>query len=260
MAYFTGRDVKIWVTTEHLVDGVKMTENDGKKLLDVSIGVNAVDEPTAANKLEHILPSLGNAGMNNWAMSDITGVDVSIGAQDEDISFMGLRNVGKIEVKKDTSVSITRKKSDAGFTLLFQGKTNPNSSPTTSGYHSARYGLISNAAGNGMMIADGTVDPKSTKGDIGGSSSNQTFGYRVFVELKPDSTGTAGDGEVLVIPNCHFMEYGHTLSNETANEESFTLTSQVKPFIMNGTKDGTADTDAYKAGTKAVACTAATEL
>ena len=32
------------------------------------------------------------------------------------------------------------------------------------------------------------------------------------------------------------MEYGHTLSNETANEETFTLTSQVKPFITNGTK------------------------
>jgi len=256
MAYFTGRDVKIWVTTEHLVDGVKMTENGGKKLLDVSVGVNAVDDPTAAQKLECILPSLGNAGMNNWVMPDITGVDVSIGAQDEDISFMGLRNVGKIEVKKDTSVSITRKKSDAGFTLLFQGKTNPNSSPTTSGFHSARYGLIANTAGSEMMIADGTVDPKSAKGDMSGS--NQCFGYRVYVELKGDSTGTAGDGEVLVIPNCHFMEYSSSVSNESANEESFTLQSQVKPFIMNGTKAGALDTSAYIG--KAVTCTAATDL
>ena len=56
------------------------------------------------------------------------------------------------------------------------------------------------------------------------------------------------------------MEYGHTLSNESANEETFTLTSQVKPFIMNGTKDGAADTDGYKAGTKSVICTAAKEL
>ena len=191
-------------------------------------------------------------------MSVAQWVCQSIGAQDEDISFMGLRNVGKIEVKKDTSVSITRKKSDAGFALLFQGKTLSTSSPTTSGFHGARYGLIANADADAMYIADGTVDPKSTKGDMAGN--NQSFGYRVFVELKPDSTGTAGDGEVLVIPNCHFMEYGHTLSNETANEETFTLTSQVKPFIMNGTKDGTADTSAYKAGTKAVACTTAALL
>lgn len=256
MAYFTGRDVKIWVTTEHLVDGVKMTEDGGKKLLDVRVNVNAVGDPVAAQKLECIVPSLGNAGMNVWAMTDITGVDVSIGAQDEDISFMGLRNVGKIEVKKDTSVAITRKKSDAGHTLLFQGKTLAASSPTTSGNHSARYGLIANAAADAMLISDGTVDPKSTKGDMAGN--NQSFGYRVFVELKPDSTGTAGDGEVLVIPNCHFMEYGHTVSNETANEETFTLTSQVKPFIMNGTKAGALDSSAYIG--KAVTCTAATDL
>ena len=256
MAYFTGRDVKIWVTTEHLVDGVKMTESGGKKLLDVRVNVNAVGDPVAAQLLECIVPSLGNAGMNVWAISDITGVDVSIGAQDEDISFMGLRNVGKIEVKKDTSVSITRKKSDAGFALLFQGKTLSTSSPTTSGFHGARYGLIANAAADAMYIADGTVDPKSAKGDMAGN--NQSFGYRVFVELKPDSTGTAGDGEVLVIPNCHFMEYGHTLSNESANEETFTLTSQVKPFIMNGTKAGALDSSAYIG--KAVTCTAATDL
>ena len=80
MAYFTGRDVKIWVTTEHLVDGVKMTEDSGKKLLDVRVNVNAVGEPVASQLLECIVPSLGNAGMNVWAMSDITGVDVAIGA------------------------------------------------------------------------------------------------------------------------------------------------------------------------------------
>ena len=253
MAYFTGRDVKIWVTTEHLADGVKFHQAGGKKLLSTRINVNAVGEPTVGQSLECIIPSLGNAGMNNWAMSDITGVDVSIGAADEDISFMGLRNVGKIEVKKDTSVSITRKKSDAGFTLLFQGKTDSGVSNTTHGNHSARYGLIGNPTSEWMAIADGTVDPKSTKGDMG-SGSNQSFGYRVFVELKPGTSG-GDDGEVLVIPNCHFMEYSHTLSNESANEESFTLQSQVKPFIWNGTKAGALDTSAYTG--KAVLCTLA---
>ena len=257
MAYFTGRDVKIWVTTEHLADGVKMSQAGGKKILSTRINVNAVGEPTVGQSLECIIPSLGNAGMNNWAMTDITGVDVSIGAQDEDISFMGLRNVGKIEVKKDTSVSITRKKSDAGFTLLFQGKTDPNTSNTSDGNHSARYGLVANPTSEWMAISDGTVDPKSTKGDMG-SGSNQSFGYRVYVELKGDSTGTAGDGEVLVIPNCHFMEYSSSVSNESANEESFTLQSQVKPFIWNGTKAGTADTHAYNG--KAVLCTVASLL
>lgn len=256
MAYFTGRDVKVWVTTEHLADGVKMSQAGGKKILSTRINVNAVGEPTVGQSLECIIPSLGNAGMNNWALSDITGVDVSIGAQDEDISFMGLRNVGKIEVKKDTSVTITRKKSDAGFSLLFQGKTDSNVSNTSDGNHSARYGLIANPTSEWMAIADGTVDPKSTKGDMG-SGSNQSFGYRVFVELKAASSTTAGDGEVLVIPNCHFMEYGHSLSNESANEETFGLTSQVKPFIWNGTKTGVLDTSSYPTSTKAGLCTLA---
>ena len=56
------------------------------------------------------------------------------------------------------------------------------------------------------------------------------------------------------------MEYGHTLSNESANEETFTLTSQVKPFIMNGTKDAShsLDTSAYSG--KAIECTVASLL
>ena len=85
-----------------------------------------------------------------------------------------------------------------------------------------------------MKVSDGTVDPKSTLDD----ASGQCFGYRVFVELKAESAADAGDGEVLVIPNCMFSEYGHTLSNESANEETFTLTSQVKPFIYMGNKSG----------------------
>jgi len=256
MAYFTGRDVKIWVTTEHLTDGIKFHQAGGLKKLTTRIDGSFVGAPTVAQSLEMIVPSLGNAGMNNWAMTDITGVDVSIGAQDEDISFMGLRNVGKIEVKKDTSVSITRKKSDAGFTLLFQGKTDSAVSNTTHGNHSGRYGLVANPSSEWMAISDGTVDPKSTKGDMG-TGSNQSFGYRVFVELKAGTDG-GDDGEVLVIPNCHFMEYTSSVSNESANEESFTLQSQVKPFIWNGTKAGALDTSAYTG--KAVLCTLASLL
>ena len=115
MAYFTGRDVKVWITTEHLSDGVKY--NASGELL-ARVNVNAVTSPIDSQLTECIVPALQNAGMAPWVTSDITGVDVSIGAQDEDISFMGLRNVGKIEVKKDTSVTITKKKTDVGFSLL----------------------------------------------------------------------------------------------------------------------------------------------
>ena len=117
--------------------------------------------------------------------------------------------------------------------MLFQGKTDGTHSPS-GGAHSARYGLIAKSDNTVALISDGTVDPKTTVDESGA----QCFGYRVFVELKAETAeGASGTrGVVLCIPNCHFMEYGHTLSNESANEETFTLTSQVKPFIWNGTK------------------------
>jgi hypothetical protein len=231
MAYFTGRDVRLWVTTEHPDDGIRI---DGTAPGDQLITYPDADAST--NDPNAIFTGLDAAGLTAWMLSDITSCDVTVGAQDEDISFMGLRNVGKLEVKKDTSVSITRKKSDVKFTMLFQGKTNTSHS-NGDGKHGARYGLINSG---GMMISDGTTDPKTTLDDAG--TAKQCFGYRVFVELKPESSADAGDGEVLVIPNCMFSEYTHTVSNESANEESFTMTSQVKPFIYNGTKSGGAYT------------------
>ena len=229
MAYFTGRDVRVWITTEHADDGISI---DGTTPGDSLV----VDATSVDLDSRTIISGLDQAGLISWQLSDVTGVDVAISAQDEDISFMGLRNVGKLEIKKDTSVSITRKKSDVKFAMLFQGKTKANNS-NGDGKHGARYGLINSS---GMKISDGTTDPKSTLDDAG--TAKQCFGYRVFVELKPESAADAGDGEVLVIPNCMFSEYSHTLSNEASNEESFTLTSQVKPFIYNGTKSGGAYT------------------
>ena len=235
MAYFTGRDVSVWVVTEHATDGIARrdaanTDTQPMDRLKVYGDVNTV----ASISNSAIIGSLGNAGEPDWQISDLTGLDVSIAAQDEDISYIGLRNIGKIEVKKDTSITLTRKKADNKFSILFQGKTYTDDSPSADGLHTGRAGLISNSGGTAMLIADGTVDPKSTLDD----GDNQCFGFRVFVELKAatGTNGADGNGEVLVVPNCQLMEYGHTLSNESANEETLTLTSQVKPFIVNGTK------------------------
>ncbi|MDP6583455.1 MAG: hypothetical protein QF535_02280 [Anaerolineales bacterium] len=240
MAYFTGRDVSVWVVTEHAADGIARTDaangTDPYDRLKVYEDVHTV---STGKGTAGIIGSLGNAGEPNWQISDLTALDVTIGAQDEDISYIGLRNIGKIEVKKDTSISLTRKKGDNDLSLLFQGKTKSDDSPTADGLHSGRAGLIANAGGTAMLIADGTVDPKSSTDDGDG----QCFGFRVFVELKAatGTDGANGDGEVLVVPNCQMMEYGHTLANESANEETLTLTSQVKPFIVNGTKEGGAN-------------------
>jgi len=230
MAYFTGKDVDVWVTTEHDFDYLEVTANELK--------VNTSGSSAGATKSTDAIFSgaLSMAGLSANRMTDVSGCDVSIGAVDEDISFFGLRNVGKIEVKKDTSVSITRKKSSNKNMVAFQGTTNSTHS-YASGAHSARWGLIEDSDGSsGMRVADGTVDPKSALDD--GTPAELSYGYRVFVELKAESTASAGDGVVLIIPNCTMMEYSSTVSNDAANEETFTFTSMVKPIIFNGDVDG----------------------
>ena len=107
MAYFTGRDVSVWVVTEHATDGIARrdaanTDTQPMDRLKVYGDVNTV----ASISNSAIIGSLGNAGEPNWQISDLTGLDVSIASQDEDISYIGLRNVGKIEVKKDTSINL----------------------------------------------------------------------------------------------------------------------------------------------------------
>jgi|TARA_R110002167_G_scaffold365779_1_gene591408 hypothetical protein len=229
MAYFTGKDVDVWVTTEHEFDYLEVTDNE----LVVFAGAAA----GATKRTDAIFSgALTMAGMAANRMTDVSGCDVSVGAVDEDISFFGLRNVGKIEVKKDTSVSITRKKSDNKNMVAFQGTTNSTHS-YSSGTHSARWGLIENTGATAMVVADGTVDPKSTLDD--GTTAGNCYGYRVFVELKADSTGSANDGVVMIVPNCTMMEYSSTVSNDAANEETFTFSSMVKPIIYSGDTSGT---------------------
>ena len=229
MAYYTGRDVAVWITSEHADDSIKVIDNVSPAKLSVFTNASSNGTPGPwADQKTHI-GSLGNAGDNDWKISDLTGVDVSIGAQDEDINYIGLRNQGKIEVKKETSVTLTRKKGDNFFTMVNQGTCTSGQHEDSAGLHGARWGLI--GVSGAMKIASGITDPKNTVDDV--SSTNKScYGYRVYVALK-ESTG--GSGEVLIIPNCTFSEYTTTMSNESANEETFTLSSSVRPKIWNGT-------------------------
>ena len=43
---------------------------------------------------------------------NLTGMELSLGVMDEDVAFIGQRNILKAEIKKDNSVTLTRKKSD----------------------------------------------------------------------------------------------------------------------------------------------------
>ena len=241
MAYYTGTDVKVWICTEHASAGITIDANH-KLLVETSTftaGGIQISPMGLANK---------GLGFNDFNISDITGVDLSIGAQDEEISFFGTKTPGKIETKADLSVTLTKKKSNKLFSTLVQGQTDDTASYAATGLHAGRHGLIKSSSTSDMRIADGTVDPKSTT-----DGTNVSYGYRVAIQLK-DSSGTDGaskDGTVIVLRNCTLGAYTTTLSNESADEESIELVTMVKPLILNGMEDTGDELGLFKAGTTA---------
>jgi hypothetical protein len=65
-------------------------------------------------------------------------MDVAFGVMDEDVSFVGQRNVLKAEIKKDNSITLTRKKSNNTWAVI---------------YNDARFGFIDHdvTAANGLF-------------------------------------------------------------------------------------------------------------
>ncbi len=240
MAYYTGTDVKVWICTEHGASGIKLGADgaSGAKLVATETGG---DFTAGGAVIAPMSLSEKGLGANDFNISDITGVDVSVGAQDEDISYFGTKTPGKIETKADCTITITRKKSTRLWSTLCQGLTENTSSYAAVGNHSGRWGLIKDSGDANMRIADGTVDPKSSKD----AQSKICYGYRVAIQLKDatDNTGTGDnkDGMVLVLPNCSLGDYSVTLSNDSADEETFTLVTMVKPLISNGIHSGEND-------------------
>jgi hypothetical protein len=233
MAYYTGRDVDVFWSTEH--ETCKIIEHTDFEL-------RVLDGVVSAATSGVIAYSLGDIGETYTKFTDCTGVDVSVGAQDEDISYMGLRNQGKIEVKKDTSITVTMKKKDRKLLQLHQGKTDVDSAEDDVGGHPARWGLteLTNGA---FLIQGGDIDPKSCV-DFDDATVS-TYGFRVILEFKGDKEGQTGDGAGLVLRNCTISDVTHTTSNEAADEETVTFTSQVKPLITNARRSSASTTAAF---------------
>ena len=238
MAYFVGKDVKVWICTETggadggFSRGIKIGTDHEMEV----VNNNSDDSDTLANGSKQIYPmgtQLGYAGFN---ISDVTGVDLSLGASDEEIAFFGTKTPGKIETKADCSVTLTRKKSDKLWSTLAQGKTDSGNS-YGSGGHTGRWGLIKESGvGTGAKIADGTVDPKSSTNNTGAVC----YGYRVAVQLK-------GTTEVVILRNCSFGEYTTSLSNDAANDETINFVTMVDPIFVTGALTGNVFTGATAA-------------
>ena len=188
MVFYLGKDVGVTFNTESsVVTAAGLSPNE-------STGVMALvtaDSATLANYLAGTPVSQG----------DLTSVDISIGAMDEDITYFGLRTALKAEIKKETTITLTRKKSNSFYDIMFD---------------QARYGVKSNGAAVSPTgeIADGLEVP------------TKEYGYRVVLTLK-------GSQEVMTIPNCVVASHGVTIAADGTTEETLELMSYVTPIIKN---------------------------
>jgi hypothetical protein len=213
MAYFLGRDVIVALTNE---DG--NAAGDGATG-DFIISLAGVATHKATGDLDtisspyHVViagPRCNNGSTSVFGtqtvnsietysneVSDLTGLDLGIGATDEDISYFGQRTVLKAEIKKETTVSLTRKKSDDTWDALFNG---------------ARSGLSS----TGLAIRD----------SLSGAPDDVNYGYRLHVKMK---NGT----EIFVVRNCCVTGHTISLNVDGTTEETMEFVSYVDPLIVD---------------------------
>ena len=190
------------MTTEVNGKGISFTSTAAQA--DADGAVTAGDGLVAARNVADPFVGLLTAG-SMTPFTDVTGVDVTIGAVDEDVAYLGQRTTLKAEIKKETTITITRKKSNNHLELLFQG---------------ARYGMTS--AGADVQSHTALVQPASSH-----------FGYRVHLAFD--------DGvDVMSIPHCQIASYSASMSADGVQEETIELISHVTPVVGIGEDKGDA--------------------
>jgi len=209
MVYYLGRNVKVWLTTEDT--GSCVQRNGSAMTLTINEGADSrVKINDGNNDATFALALHADSVQAGDALSDITGVDLGIGVTDEDITYMGQKSVLKAEIKKETTISLTKKKSGPLWDLVFNGGTDGNS---------ARWGIDASGGSGASEISQGLKTPKDFKQD-----SDVSFGYRVHVQLK---SGT----EVISIPACQVTGHTVSLNADGTTEETMEFMSNATPLI-----------------------------
>jgi|TARA_Y100001963_G_scaffold155508_1_gene246891 hypothetical protein len=197
MAYFLGRDVKVAVSTENTTNGFLNTS-----------GVATVSASATTSGTDILKRNSIDVGAGTGVMKDVTGVDLTLGAVDEDIAYMGQRTALKAEIKKESTIVITRKQKDAFWSDMW-----------TTGY---RWGCVSTATTEASATEVGLAQPSGTE-----------FGFRLYVALKDTEQN-------VTLAGCTFTEYTTTLNTDGVTEETLTFMTHVTPKVAAEEDDTTA--------------------
>jgi len=228
MTYFLGRDVDLYITTESVTApsggnacSVVVDTVSGAKLLRSDSG------PVSGS----MIPQMAYAAAVSGAINDVTGVDLSISVSDEDVGpFLGKPQImQKVELRKETTVTITRKKYDNFWDVIFNGPVETGSfiqgDTADATRMGARYGLqFSNSTT--AKIGDGNTFMYDVD-DIAGST-NCCYGYRLHMVLK--AFNSAGGEETFVVKNATMTGHTVTLNADGVSEETIEFTSSIAPI------------------------------
>ena len=185
MAFFLGKDVTLKVSTENGSSGVNVS------------AAGAITYPSPRTDATDFARALGADVTINPTWQQITSLDVSIGAMDEDISYFGIRSQTKAEIKKETTVTITRKKTNPEWDVV---------------YNDARYGTT------GTTAWDGLEEPTTE------------HGYRLYIQIDPAGGGT--DEWMTVLGAC-VQSHTVTINTDGTMDETIEFMSYITPVFQS---------------------------
>jgi len=190
MAFYLGQDVAITALTENTAGGVTIS----------AAGVESF--PTSATA-----GFAAKQGGTETAWNQITSCELSIGAMDEDIAYFGMRSQTKAEIKKETTLTLTRKKASIEWDTIF---------------NDVRYGV------NDTPAAWPGLEEPTIK-----------HGYRLFITI---DSGTGSD-EVITLMGCCIQGHTVTVNTDGTMDETLELMTYITPVFSNAAHT-TAITDA----------------
>jgi len=146
---------------------------------------------------------------NGVRVTDLTGIDFTFGTTDEDIAYFGQRTALKAEIKKEITLSITRKKKNAGYSQLF---------------NEARCGIRSTSGLTEMTESSNSVEMNNNLNQPLVDTQGSGYGYRLYLQLKKGV-------EVLSLPNMCITEYSVSLGADSVQEETIVFYGNVAPIL-----------------------------